>query len=182
MVGAFYFSYFDKLYHCKLSNPQMKTRPIEKEDVEALARIYMRAFAQENTGEIWTLEAAANLISYWHSRQSDLSYLAFRQEDQKIVGAFLVGVKPWWDGNHLVDGEIFVDPDFQKTGVATLLLQEVLLKAKLIYNPVCFQTYTFGDSKPLSWYKRLGFEEIKHWTMIKADFSCLLKNIEQNKK
>lgn len=164
----------------------MKVRSIKKEDIEALSGVYVRAFPEQATGETWSFEAASSLLTYWLGRQSDLAYLALC-DNGKIAGAFFVGIRPWWDGNHLVDGEIFVDPEFQGQGIATLLLEEVLLKAKEKYNPVCFQTYTFRDSdkeknSPLSWYKRLGFDEIEEWTMIRADFNNLMKNLEQRKK
>ncbi|MBI4176413.1 MAG: hypothetical protein HY518_04355 [Candidatus Aenigmarchaeota archaeon] len=48
-------------------------------------------------------------ISIRHMTVGDLQIVA--EYNGKPVGAFVAGIKPWWDGNHLADGEIFVHPD-----------------------------------------------------------------------
>lgn len=90
-------------------------RLMKKEDLKKLAIIYARTYHVFDVGERWTAKSAITLMSYWMKRQPDLFFIA--KYDGKIAGAFVAGIKPWWDGNHLVDGELFVDPDFQKKGI-----------------------------------------------------------------
>jgi len=59
------------------------------------------------------------------------------------MGGFVAGIKPWWDGNHLVDGEIFIHPKFQKKGFGKLLSKYMYETAIKKYNVVSFNTITF---------------------------------------
>lgn len=48
------------------------------------------------------------------------------------------------------------------------------------YNASVWGTYTFkGSSHPLSWYKKMGFEEIEEWTMITGNLREALKRIKE---
>ncbi|MGH9549293.1 MAG: GNAT family N-acetyltransferase [Terriglobales bacterium] len=146
------------------------------DDLDRLATIYVRAIESANVGEHWTVEAAGALLSHWLERQSDLAFVALAE--QELIGAFVVGVRPWWDGNHLVDGEFFVAPEHQNKGAGRALMRAVILAAKHKYAPVSFESYTFrAHEYPLDWYKRLGFSEIDEWVMIRAEFETLAGNL-----
>src|SRR3989344_8735665 len=149
-------------------------RLIQKMDLHALAKIYSKVYTDFVVGEKWNEKASYNLLNYWLKRQPDLCFLA--EYDGKIVGAFLAGIKPWWDGNHLVDGEVFVDTDYQKKGIGTELSKAMYKTAIEKYNANYFDGITFADNKhPLSWYKKQGFKEIKNWTLITGDLRKVLK-------
>jgi len=46
--------------------------------------------------------------------------LAFLAEvNGKIAGGICGIIKPWWDGNHLVETELFLRPEFQRQKVGT---------------------------------------------------------------
>jgi GNAT superfamily N-acetyltransferase len=156
----------------------LKIRKIENKDLDKLAEIYNKIYSPEvfDIGEKWTKDSAYTMLKYWLKREPDLAFLA--EYDKKIVGAFFVGVKPWWDGNHLVDGEIFVHPDYQKKGIGTKLSKFMFEYAIKKYNVVRWDTYTFKDKYPLDWYKSLGFEEIQEWAMISADIKEVLKKLK----
>jgi len=97
----------------------IKIRPMRKEDLRQVAEIYTIVYQKFDIGEKWTTKTALKLLDYWYKKQPDLAFVA--ESNRKIVGAFVAGIKPWWDGNHISDGEIFVHPDFQKQGIATKL-------------------------------------------------------------
>ena len=142
-----------------------------------LAEIYDKTYSPSvfDVEEKWTKDSAYEMLSYWLKRNSDLAFLA--EDDGEIAGAFFVDVKPWWDGNHLVDGEIFVHPDFQKKGIGTKLLKFMFEYAIKEYNVIRWDTYTIKGKYPLDWYKSLGFNEIEEWAMISADISEVLKRL-----
>lgn len=136
-----------------------------------MAHIYVLAL-QNEVHERWTHAAACSLLDHWLTRQPDLAFGA--QCDNNLIGAFVVGIRPWWDGNHLVDGELFVHPQFQNQGVARALMRCTLQTAIEKYNPVLWESYTFKDQQfPLDWYKRIGFSEIDEWVMIRAQVSTV---------
>jgi L-amino acid N-acyltransferase YncA len=100
-----------------------RIRPIQKKDLQTLAEIYVDVYTKVDIGERWTVPAAKKLLEYWLDKQPDLALLA--EYNGNIAGAFLTAIKPWWDGNHLMEGEIFVDSAFQKKGIGTELLKAV---------------------------------------------------------
>ncbi len=155
---------------------EIKIIPVLEKDLKELAKIYTSTYSNFDIGERWTEETSYKMLKYWFDRQPDLFFLAKCEE--KVVGAFTVGVKPWWDGNHLVDGEIFVNPDCQKKGVGKELLRFVSEYAKKKYNVVQFDSYTVRDKYPLKWYKSIGFKEIKEWVLISIKVEKLLENLK----
>jgi len=152
---------------------------MKEADLQALAQIYVDVYTDFDVGEKWTVPTAKDLLEYWLKRQADLAFVA--ELDGELVGGFVAGVKPWWDGMHLVDGEVFVHPKHQKSGVGTELSKVMYKTALDKYNVVAFDTYTFSKTDfPLKWYKKQGFKEIKEWTMISADVKEVLDYLEKD--
>lgn len=87
-------------------------RLLQESDLPKVGEIYARAFEKANIGEQWTPKSAEKFMRYWFNRQSDLFLIA--ESEGKVVGGIVAGIKPWWNGNHMVDGELFVDPEIQK--------------------------------------------------------------------
>lgn len=146
----------------------MKTiiREMKSADLSELAKGYARTLYSND--EPWTDETAYALWFDWLKRQPDLAFVSL--VDTKLVGAIVIGVRPWCDGNHLVDGEIFVLPEYQKMSIGSKLLRSALEAAIVKYKPVVWETYTFRNQKfPLQWYHKLGFREIDEWVMIRAE-------------
>ncbi len=159
-----------------VSTKHLICRPITNDDLQQLAVVYMRVFEDPELNEHWTEESAHALLADWYKRQPDLALAAAC--DDRLVGGFVVGIRPWWDGNHLVDGELFVDPEYQGRGIGRELVRQTLKTAVQRYSPVVWESYTFhGQEFPLSWYKRLGFREIQEWVMIRADVAELITRL-----
>jgi len=102
-----------------------------------------------------------------------VSSLAFAAEyDGKIVGAFFAGIKPWWDGNHLFDGEIFVHPDFQNKKIGKALFKRILEEAVKKYDAKIFDAFTFNGSEFASgvYFYRIqagNYVQVKRMVLIK---------------
>jgi len=157
---------------------EIKIRLMQKKDLQKLAEIYALVYHKFNIGEKWTIETAKKLLSHWFNHQPDLAFVA--EINQELVGAFVAGIKPWWDGNHLSDGEIFVHPDHQKKGIASKLSIALYEKAVEKYNVVSFDTFTFKKTKfPLSWYLSQGFIENEDWTMISGNIKSILSKLKK---
>src|SRR3989338_10691483 len=124
-------------------------RRVKDNDLDVLAGIFNRTYSPSvfDVGEKWTKKSAYEMLKYWLKRTPDLCFLA--EDEKEILGAFFVSVKPWWDGNHLVDGEIFVHPKHQKQGIGTKLLKFVFKHAIDRDNVVRWDTYTIRGKYPL---------------------------------
>lgn len=156
----------------------IQIRRMQKEDLQQLAKIYAHVYQKFDIGEKWTVATSKELLSYWFDKQSDLAFVA--EFNGQLVGAFVAGIKPWWDGNHISDGEIFVHPDHQKKGIATKLSIALYKKALEKYNVVSFDAYTFKKTKfPLSWYLSQGFIQNKDWTMISGNIKFILSKLKK---
>ncbi len=156
----------------------ISVRYMKKSDLESLAEIYVEAYTKVNIGERWTPDAAKKLLSYWLEKQPDLAFVA--EYNGKTVGAFVAGVKPWWDGYHLVDGEIFVHPNFQKKGIGTELSKTLFNKAIEKYDATSYDATTYNNHKfPLNWYKSLGLVPSENLILISGDVKSILSKLEK---
>ena len=145
--------------------------------LKQLAVIYVSSYNTLNIGERWDTKKALELMRYFFQQQPDLFFVAL--VDGKLAGGTVAMVKPWWDGNHLIDGEVFVSPQYQKKGVGTKLLKRLFQEAHKNYHAISWDTYThIVYDHPLAWYKSLGFEPIRHWTMISGNVKTVLKKIK----
>ena len=134
-------------------------RLVKKEDLDDLAVIYKDLYDNADIGEDWSIEKAKKLLEYWYNKQGDLFYVA--EEDGKPVGGCVSGIKSWFDGNRLIDGEIFVSKDYQEKHIGRNLMLEHLKQAKIKYNANVMEFHTYGDETefPQNWYNRIGFKK-----------------------
>ncbi len=156
-----------------------KIRDIVARDIPQLAPIFADAYKPEKTGEHWTVEAAQEVVEYWFKRSPDDLKILAEGQDGRILGAFFVDVKPWWDGARMVDGEFFVHSDAQGVGVGKALMAEILKRAETNHKAVNFETITFEpDSEhPLRWYLKMGFKKEESLVVINGNIKILRNNL-----
>lgn len=159
-----------------MTNTKPIIRSMRASDLEEVAVLYTNIFAKVDIGEKWTNASAYQFMNHYHSKQPDLCFVAIM--DDKIVGGFVAGIKPWWDGNHLVDGEVFVDFAYQKHKVGTELSRVMYNDAIEKYKITSIDFVTFSkDGFPLSWYEKLGFEVTKDLYMISGKPDLVLERL-----
>ena len=164
-----------------MSSPQPQKRDISfkemrDDDILECASLYADVYAQMDVHENWSIKSSEQLITFFYKTQPDMCFVA--KDGDTIVALFISQIKPWWDGNHLVDGEICVNPKYQKEGIATRLSLKVYKAAIERYNIVQIDLVTFNREFPLSWYKKQGFEIEKNTVRIFADSKVVLKNLK----
>jgi len=147
-------------------------------DLKQIAKIFIASYKHIEDDEKWDLENAHKLINHFYNAQKDLFFIA--EENGQIVGGIVALIKPWWDGNHLTDGEFIVHPTHQKKGIGAKLINHLFLHAQKKYNAVSWDTFTFNENKhPLTWYKKIGFKEIEKWIMISGNVKEVLKKVKK---
>lgn len=126
----------------------MKIKAYEKQYFDQLGMIMNKARMQElmseNLEQVFVAFRDAPYLDYLMSCKI---FLAF--EDEKLVG--FIGFKP---------GKIefiYVDPDKQGRGIATMLMEKALNELK---RPIKLEVFT-NNKQAKSLYKKFGFKTIK---------------------
>lgn len=156
-------------------------RLVKEEDIKELAPIYKELYDDADIGEFWSIESAKKLLEYWYEKQGDLFFVA--EEDGKVIGAIMSGIKPWFDGNRLVDTEIFVCKKFQEKHIGKELYKIHLKEAQRIYQAKVIEFHTYGDESefPQNWYNRIGFKKDKELIIMNANIDQVLRNLTPKK-
>lgn len=151
-------------------------RIASKKDLLLAAKAYFLAFRSNSASEHWTLKKAKNFLSKCAVRQPDLFLLA--KHGSTVVGGVFADIKPWWDGNHLTNPELFVIPAYRGKGVGRHLLESILEKALSKYRIVAIEATTFcGNTFPVDWYKRLGFRVPQNVTIICGNARVIIRRL-----
>ncbi|MBI4058369.1 GNAT family N-acetyltransferase [Candidatus Gottesmanbacteria bacterium] len=152
-------------------------RAVKESDFPSLSEIYCKSYNPLNIGERWTSEKAMDLLKWLYDKQPDLFFVAC--DGEKVIGAISALTKPWWDGVHLADGELFVDPLYQGKSVGKHLIRRLFTEAQKKYQAVSWDTIThIVHEHPLKWYKKIGFEVIGHWCLITGDIKKVLLRLQ----
>lgn len=156
---------------------EVSIKPVEKKDLPELAKIYVELYDKAGIDEHWTQDTAYKLLKYWYDTQPDLFICAY--ENNLPVGAVMSGVKPWWDGIHIQDTEIFVSKKYQNRGIAKMLYKEHYQLAIEKYNVTVMEALTYEDENgfPLKWYLKQGFEVIDNLVIISGNVKEALEKI-----
>jgi GNAT superfamily N-acetyltransferase len=153
-------------------------RPLLEKDIDVLCSVYAKAYATR-TEEQWTLQTIKELLVFLYKKQPDLGFVA--ESDGRLIGAILGSIKPWWNGNHIILEEIFIDPDFQRKSVGSQLLKILCEKAHDMYAATHIEAMTFREAEfPKKWYFSRGFEEIKEWMPIEGVVTTVLGILRAN--
>ena len=150
----------------------------DKKDLEILATEYSNLYNNSVLQEKWTPELAKKLFEYFYDLNSRLFCVAYCED--RPIGAIMSVIKPWWDGMHLEDTEIFVAKNYQRKGIGTDLYKDHYKIAVEEFGVTIMEAHTYADENgyPLNWYKKLGFEVIEDWKVINGNIKDILERME----
>lgn len=151
----------------------MIIRHIKEEDLDVLSDIFVKVF--HDTQEPWTKERALILIRHYLSRYPDMCNLA--EVDGKIVGGYLTDLKPCWDGLHMVDGDLFLLPEYHGKMIGSQLIARGGRVALEKYKATRVDTYTFKNRLP--WYEKRKFHHVKDWYILTGDIKEIVETTEK---
>lgn len=133
-------------------------RLVQEKDLAPLSMIYKALYNNSSVlNENWTEESAFKLLYFYYTSQPDIFVIA--EEDGVVVGAVMSLVKPWYNGNRLIETEIIVTESRQHCGIASKMFKEHFKRASDIYDVKTIEAHTFQDERgyPLKWYKKQGY-------------------------
>lgn len=146
--------------------------PFSEGELAELAEIYVRAYDPKICGENWTSKKAYELLQQFWGQNEKICLVA--SCEGKTVGALLAHINHWWSGNQLYVDELFVAPEFQKSGIGTTLMTAAAEKAKKEFAATEISLCTFKNkSHPMGWYEKMGFEENRDLVLLGADITKL---------
>ncbi len=130
----------------------MKIRPLEKEDLEAIVEIDERVLG-ENRRSYWERK-----LELMNNKASQVSLVA--ELEGKVVGFILGDVSGWEFGVPDTIGwidTIGIDPVYQKRGLATALANEVVKNLKAIGVSAVYTLVSWNDWDLLQFFHAMGF-------------------------
>lgn len=146
---------------------------VQKKDLPLLAKIYARAYNKE--WDSWTVKSSQEMIKYRYKKNIKIKVLY----NNKIVWVFFSDVKPLYFWNILNDGDVVIDPKYQKLWIGKKLFIYGMEYAQKKFNVVWWDFYTFKDSYQYDWYKRMGFEGSDKWVFMSGKIDDVLKKIKE---
>lgn len=149
----------------------------DKKDLEIIAEEYANYYNSSVLQEKWTKETVIELFQYFYNQSPDLLFIAY--DNNNPIGVIMSCLKPWWDGMHLEDGEVFVCKEYRHGGVAKKLFKKLFDYAIEKYDATTFEAHTYEDENgfPYCWYKRLGFETVDDWKIISGDIKEIVNKL-----
>lgn len=149
-------------------------RLAREKDIKGLADLYRRFYNEMDTlAEHWTGESARKLMTHFYKLQPDLFYVA--EKDNVIIGAAVAIVQPWWDGNHLLDGDVFIDSCYREQGIENKIMHALLSRARDTYKVVAWDAIIPNVKEhPLAVYKQIGFRDVPEWSSASGDTETML--------
>ncbi|MFZ2151292.1 MAG: GNAT family N-acetyltransferase [Candidatus Absconditicoccaceae bacterium] len=148
----------------------LKIIKAQKDDLLDLAKIYMKSYNAE--GEKWTLAKSKDMINYRFTKKLKLKATL----DGKIVGLLFSDIKPFYNGNILIDGDLVIDLKYQKQGIGKELFFYGMDYAHKNFGVRFREFYTFRDSYQYKRYKKLGFYDSEKFVLMAGNIEDILKN------
>lgn len=150
----------------------------QEKDLNVAGEIYCHAFNTPQNNEHWIPISASEFLLYCYRRQPDLFYIA--REHSNILGGVYGDIKPWWDGNHLANTELFVAPSHQKQKIGSKLLITIIENALAKYHIAVIEGITFRyPGSPFQWHKRLGFEIMREMVPVVGNPNIVLAKLQR---
>ncbi len=128
-------------------------RPIQTEDLDACADLFVSTFAQPPWSESWDVSVVKKRLQ----QIIDTPYSYGVVNDEGSVIAFAMGFsEPWHEGSHYYLKEMCVAHDRQREGIGTAILEYLSTSVKdLGASRIYLLTAVGGMSE--SFYKKNGF-------------------------
>lgn len=137
----------------------IRIRSLTREDLPACTRLLMAVYNNEMWQCRWTDQTGTAYLTQIMEMPCFVGYAA--EEDGELVGAALCREKIWWNNSELYVEELFVNPQHQRRGVGTKLMQtaeDYVLGKELAGITLTTNRYAFAPQ----FYHKLGYCDGEH--------------------
>lgn len=154
-------------------------KEVEEKDLHILANLYSIIYLNINMGENWTYPTALSYMHYFYHYQPDLFICAY--DDNIPIGAIMSTLKPYYDGLHLTETELFVSSDYRGQNIGKKLLEMHFELAISKYDASYIDaiTYINHPKSPLDWYKKIGLEPNTNLVILNGKLDNCLKKLRE---
>lgn len=150
-------------------------KEINEKDFNILANIYGAISLDTRPNENWTYETSLSYIQYFYSHQPDLFICAY--DDDIPIGAVMSTLKPYYDGMHLIQTEVFVSSDYEEQNIKEKLLEMHLKLASTKYHVSHINAIT--DNSSLDWFNKIGLEPNSNLIVLQGSLENCLQKIRE---
>jgi aminoglycoside 6'-N-acetyltransferase I len=137
----------------------MIIRKMEREDIVECAAILCSVYNNEMWQCRWTKEVAAEYLTDFFDMKKFVGFVLV--DEKEIVGGLFAHEKVWWNNSEVFVEEMFVKPEYQRTGYGSLLMEEVnrYVREKGLAG-ITLSTNKYAPA-PL-FYRKNGFVDCEH--------------------
>jgi ribosomal protein S18 acetylase RimI-like enzyme len=134
------------------ARPGIALRPATLDDITTLYEIH-RAASQENVAKTWGQWDEPWQRDYFREH-FDCAHRQVIELDQRPIGFLDVA----FHADHVFLAAIEIDPAYQRHGIGTALIRDIIANAAALRLPVRLQVLKVND-RARALYQRLGFDE-----------------------
>lgn len=142
-------------------------RKVNCNDYDEIARVMMKAFKNPPWNETWDYHLAYQRIEQLDDGNYTRCYVL--KQDDRIVGVLCGRLVTYVDTLELMIEDFYVDPDYQRQGIGSKLMNAVAEELKEVDY---FTLLTGRDFYSVDFYQKNGFE-------IKDSLVFMYKKIEK---
>lgn len=140
---------------------EVKVRDCQKGDEEFLMKWIQHPDCRDFYLASNPLEVL-NEVSHWIATASFKGCLVASILVENIatpVGMIVLNIVPFQKVKHHGEISMIVDPEYQRKGIGTVLMNELFKMSKKRFGLEFLYLRIFGENSPINFYKKLGFKQ-----------------------
>lgn len=137
----------------------MNIRKMEQMDIASCADILCRVYNNELWQCRWNREVATEYLTDFYDMKKFVGYVM--EENGEVCGAIFAHEKVWWNNSEVFVEEMFIQPQLQRKGYGTMLLEKVgeYVKEKG-FAGITLSTNKYAPAP--KFYRKNGFADSEH--------------------
>lgn len=153
----------------------MVIRPLQHADIEAITEIYNEVLVH-STAIFRDTPTTPQERAEWWSSQCEKGYpVIVAEADGRILGFATFGDFRSWPGYRFtVEATIHLRPDARRQGTGTILLKELIARAKSLGKHMLIAGVDADNTASLSLLAKIGFEQTAHMREVGYKFGRYL--------